>query len=149
MKLPENDDSGIPDDHPSLSELIAHRIGKRPRGAGANNVPYQEPPERSDGPPILGRIATKRGWGWYGKPTDLKERFPCRFTLVLQDASYTGLEEVQVTVWNALSPDLFHALQVGDLIWIQDYKARNTKIGLEIMVNSGRYGATVNIVHRG
>lgn len=153
LELPGEDHPGIATTHPSLLELLNLHIGKKPRGAPfearqAAIFPEQYYKGPGDGPPILARVVRKLGWGWYGKPSDEKEQFPCFFQLVVQDASYMGSEEVQVNIWNSLAVDLFLAIQLNDIIYIEDYKARTTKVGKEIMVNPGKYGSSLRIVDR-
>lgn len=150
LVLPDSEDGephpGIPTDHPSIAELVALRIGKRPRGLG--NV-QSDPPPRGDGPPILGRITSKFPFLGYPKPSDTNDPFPCLFQLTLSDSTYNGPHSIKVNVWNKNAVEMWWVLQIGDVVWVEDYKARSVRGGgVEVMVNPGRYGSFLRIVKR-
>ncbi|KAI9014271.1 hypothetical protein DFJ74DRAFT_288272 [Hyaloraphidium curvatum] len=134
---------GIPDDHPTIAEMLALYIGKRPRGFGTVG-----PGDREEEPAILGRVVKKMAWMWYGKPSDGGERFPCLFSFTIADCSAGGVTELQVNVWNQLSIDLFHPVQINDIVWLEGYKARNVKdgAGVEVMLNTRNPKGVLRIV---
>jgi hypothetical protein len=72
-------------------------------------------------PPLVGRVVAIGSLNYFGKPSD-ENPYPINFQLVIGDAS----KYLSVSVWNSACHLYYNALDIGDIVVVDNYRIKAT-----------------------
>ena len=69
-------------------------------------------------PALIGRVVGKSKVSYFGKPSDVKSRFPFVANLLVEDSSST----LSVCLWNSMCVNFYKHIAIGDVICVTGYR---------------------------